>query len=63
MKFLKNELQYSGTVVFDKSIPDGTPRKIVDSSIAIKYGWKPKVNLPEGFRITFEEKNYGYIYL
>ena len=55
VKFLKNELQYSGTVVFDKSIPDGTPRKIVDSSIAIKYGWKPKVNLPEGFRITFED--------
>lgn len=55
VKFLKNELQYSGTVVFDKSMPDGTPRKIVDSSIAIKYGWKPKVNLPEGFRITFED--------
>ena len=55
VKFLKNALQYNGSVVFDKSMPDGTPRKIVDSSIAIKYGWKPKVNLFEGFQTTFED--------
>jgi GDP-L-fucose synthase len=34
---------------------DGTPRKILDSSIARKYGWKPKHNLKEGFEKTYNQ--------
>lgn len=37
----------------DLSKPEGTPRKIIDSSIARKYGWKPKVNLKDGIKITY----------
>ena len=53
--FLKEKLDYDGKVVFDKSKPDGTPRKIVDSSIAKKYGWLPKVDLLKGFQLTFKD--------
>ncbi len=41
-------------IKFDKSKPDGTPRKIVDSSLARKYGWKPKISLSEGLNKTLE---------
>ena len=40
---------------YDRSMMDGTPRKILDSSIARKYGWKPKHNLKEGFEKTYNQ--------
>lgn len=41
-------------IKFDKSKPDGTPRKIVDSSLAHKYGWKPKISLNQGLDRTIQ---------
>ena len=40
-------------IKFDKSKPDGTPRKIIDSSIAKKYGWRNKIDFNTGFDLTF----------
>ena len=40
---------------FDKRKPNGTPRKLLNSSIAKKYGWRPKINLEQGF-----EKVYNF---
>ena len=40
---------------FDKSIPDGTPRKILDSSIARKYGWHPKIDLKKGLSLAYND--------
>jgi len=42
-------------IKFDKSKPNGTPRKIVDTALAKSYGWKPKFTLDEGFKLTFED--------
>ena len=55
-KFIINELQIKIKIKLDLSKPDGTPRKIIDCSIAKKYGWKPKVNFKKGFELTY--KNY-----
>lgn len=52
-KYIIKKISANVKIKFDKSKPDGTPRKIVDSSIARKYGWKPKINLDEGFDLTF----------
>ena len=52
-KFIIKELKSNIKIQTDISKPDGTPRKIVDSCIAKKYGWKPKVNLKDGFKITY----------
>jgi len=49
-----NEMNYRCLIKFDKSKPDGTPRKILNSNIAKKYGWKPKINIKKGFKITFD---------
>ncbi len=37
-------------VGFNPSIPDGTPRKLMDSARLFAMGWRPKTSLPEGLR-------------
>ena len=37
-KFVAKELNYKGYIILDKKKPDGTHKKLVDSSIAKKYG-------------------------
>ena len=39
---------------YDKSKPNGTPRKLLDVSIAKSYGWKPKTKIEKGLRETYE---------
>ncbi len=54
-KFIIKNLGASLKINYDRSMMDGTPRKILDSSIARKYGWKPKHNLKEGFEKTYNQ--------
>ena len=42
-------------VKFDRKSPDGTPKKVLDTSIAKNYGWLPKVDLSNGFFKTYED--------
>ena len=42
---------------FDLSKPNGTPRKVLDISLAKKYGWRPKIKLKEAILKTY----YNYI--
>ena len=57
MKKINCDLQ----IKYDKSKPNGTPRKILDCSIAKSYGWTSKISLDKGFKMTFENfiKNYN----
>ena len=57
MKFMNVKLKIN----FDTKKPDGMPRKCLDISLAKKYGWKPKNNYKEGFKLTFQHflKNYN----
>ena len=52
-KFIIKKLGVDAQIKFDKSKPDGTPRKIIDSSIARKYGWRHKIDFDKGFDLTF----------
>jgi GDP-L-fucose synthase len=45
---------FSGDLVFDTSKPDGTPRKLLDSSKIRAMGWAPKVGLVEGLQQTYD---------
>ena len=53
-KFIIKKLNLNIKIKFDKSKPNGTPRKILDSSVAMKYGWKPKIGLDEGFEKAYQ---------
>lgn len=44
---------YRGELVFDASKPDGTPRKLMDSSRLQRLGWKPSVALHDGLVATY----------
>lgn len=46
---------YTGNLVHDTGKPDGTPRKLMDSSKLFALGWKPVINLETGIRKTYEE--------
>tara|TARA_B110000503_G_C7090469_1_gene389182 strand:- start:94 stop:1026 length:933 start_codon:yes stop_codon:yes gene_type:complete len=52
-KFIIKELKIDLKIKFDPSKPDGTPRKIINSSIARRYGWKPKISFKDGFKLTY----------
>ena len=41
-------------IKFDRSKPNGTPRKVLDISLAKKYGWKPESNLKQSILETYE---------
>ncbi len=49
------EVGYTGALEFDTSKPDGTPRKLLDTTKINKLGWKPSVKLKEGISRTIEE--------
>jgi GDP-L-fucose synthase len=53
VNFIMKELKVDLKIKKDLKKPDGTPRKILDISLAKKYGWKPKINLKNGFNITY----------
>jgi len=46
---------FAGELVFDRSKPDGTPRKLLDVSLMSGQGWKPSIGLESGIRRTYEE--------
>ena len=45
---------YKGEIVHDHSKPDGTPRKLMDSSRLRQLGWKPDIGIREGIAGTYE---------
>ena len=53
-ELIKNTIGFEGEIHFDLSKPDGTPRKLLDSSKINSLGWKPKTSLEEGIKKTFQ---------
>ncbi len=47
-------LGFEGSLVFDTSKPDGTPRKLMNIGRLLALGWKPRFNLREGIRDAHE---------
>jgi len=54
-KLIATEVGYAGTLEFDTTKPDGTPRKLMDTTKLTNLGWKPSIKLEEGIRKTIEE--------
>ena len=51
MKYLNVELK----IKFEKRNLNGTPRKLLDSKIAKKYGWKSKTKFSDGISLTIND--------
>ena len=51
---IANLTGFTGKVVWDSNRPDGTPRKVLDSTKINKLGWKPSITLDQGIAATVE---------
>ena len=54
-ELIATTVEYQGTLVFDSTKPDGTPRKLLDTSKINKLGWEPTITLAEGIKKTILE--------
>lgn len=61
VEIIKDVVEYKGNVIWDTSKPDGTPRKLLDISKIVQLGWKPKIELEEGIKRTYESYLKGLV--
>jgi GDP-L-fucose synthase len=54
-EIIKNIIGFEGKITYDNSKPDGTLRKLMDSSRMHSLGWKPKIFLKDGINKTYKE--------
>jgi GDP-L-fucose synthase len=53
-EIIASEVGYKGILEFDTTKPDGTPRKLLDTTKINNLGWKPSINLLDGIRKTID---------
>ncbi len=53
-ELIKSVVGYKGILLFDESMPDGNPRKLLDCSIINNYGWSHNVDLEDGLIKTYD---------
>lgn len=51
---IQDVIGYKGSIKFDCSKPNGSPRKLTDNSKLIKMGWKYEISLNEGLSMTYD---------
>tara|TARA_E500000178_G_scaffold244754_1_gene241179 strand:+ start:1644 stop:2582 length:939 start_codon:yes stop_codon:yes gene_type:complete len=54
-KFIMRKMKVDLKIDFDLSKPNGTPRKKLNTDLARSYGWRPKIDLNEGFNYVFKD--------
>jgi GDP-L-fucose synthase len=60
---VKAAIGFEGELVFNTEKPDGTPRKLMDSSRINAMGWKAKIGLDEGLKSVYNDINTNPIFL
>jgi GDP-L-fucose synthase len=46
---------FKGQIIWDSTKPDGTPRKLMDSSRIFALGWRPTIKLEDGIRLAYQD--------
>jgi GDP-L-fucose synthase len=54
-ELVRSIVGYNGEILWDTSKPDGTSRKLMDSSRIFALGWKPEIELKVGIRLAYED--------
>ena len=54
-KYIMKKLKIDLKIRLNKNKPTGTPRKILDTSLAKSYGWKSKIDMDQGFNLTYRD--------
>lgn len=53
-KLIKQVVGFSGLIEYDTSKPNGTPRKMMDSTLINALGWEPNININQGIKSFYE---------
>jgi GDP-L-fucose synthase len=53
-QLVKKVVGFEGEIVWDASKPDGTPRKLMDSSRIFSLGWRPQISLETGIGLAYQ---------
>jgi GDP-L-fucose synthase len=53
-QMIRSVTNFKGQINWDKNMPDGSPRKLLDSSIIKSYGWRSKTTLTSGLENTYQ---------
>ncbi len=51
---IKDVVGYNGDIRFNPLKPDGTPKKLLDTSLLMSQGWKPNIDLRNGLLTTYD---------
>ena len=51
-KMIAEEAGFTGEIVYDSTKPDGTPRKLLDTTMINELGWEPRIELRQGLKDT-----------
>jgi len=54
-RLIADEISYPGEIVWNSEMPNGTPRKILDSSRIISLGWAPATGLRHGIKAAYRD--------
>ena len=52
---IASKLNYNGALIFDSTKPDGSPRKLLDTTKINSMGWKPEISISDGIVKTLNE--------
>lgn len=63
---IKKKIEYKGKIIWNTNFPNGTPRKIMDSSVIRNFGWKPEdisieKQIERQINIYYHEKSFDYL--
>ncbi len=53
-KLIAGIVGFKGNIIYDLTKPDGTPQKLLDVSLLHKSGWKHRITLEEGIKLTYD---------
>ena len=53
-RLISDVVGFEGNITFDRSKPDGAPRKLLDTTKISRLGWSPKIGLEDGIRQTYQ---------
>ena len=56
-ELVKEIVDFKGKIKWDKTKPDGTPKRLLDISKAENLGWKPRIDLAKGIKMTYDWYN------
>ena len=58
---IANLVGFHGKIIWDRTKPDGTPKKQLDINKISKLGWYPSIGLDKGLKITIEDFHENYL--